>query len=214
MIGRAFQSDRRRGAIALAVALALIALQFQVLLERPWAPGQGGTHLIVVLGAVLALWWLAGRDFETLGLRTRVEPSWRFWVGAGVAIGLAVGVIVAGYVLVSGRYHDLWFGLPDADTWRVRLPDACIFAPVYEELAYRAALCSTLLPYLGRWPTIFVSGAIFAAVHFAYGTAGPDNFVAGYFFAWAYLRSGSVAVPMALHASGNLLAILLQPHMG
>jgi membrane protease YdiL (CAAX protease family) len=29
--------------------------------------------------------------------------------------------------------------------------------------------------------------------------------------AWAYLRSGSVAVPLVMHAGGNLVVMLLRP---
>jgi hypothetical protein len=60
MIGRAFRDDRRNGAVALALALALVALQFQEqLTDRPWAHRQGGTHLAVALGVAVGLWWLA-----------------------------------------------------------------------------------------------------------------------------------------------------------
>lgn len=212
MIGRAFRDDRRSGAIALALAAALVALQFQgEVLERSWAPHQGGTHLVVVLGVVVALWRLAGRDFDTLGLRIRPEPSWRYWVKAAAMIGLAVSVVCVGYLLVTGEYETFAISGPDSDTWMVEIPDACLFAPTFEELIYRVALCSTLVAWIGRWPTVFVSGGIFGLIHIANGVAGPDNFVAGYFFAWAYLRSGSVAVPIALHAGGNLVVALVAP---
>jgi membrane protease YdiL (CAAX protease family) len=210
-IGRAFREDRRSGAIALALALALVALQFQGWLAYQWAPGQGGTHVIVAMGVVIVLWRLAGRDFDTLGLRMRIEPSWRYWVVASALIGLAVSGIITGYLLATGDMGDLRFGSPDLDTLLVEVPSACVFAPVFEELVFRVALCSTLLPWIGRWGTVFVSGAIFGLAHFVYSNAGPDNFVAGYFFAWAYLRSGSVAVPIGLHAAGNLVVALLQP---
>ena len=39
-----------------------------------------------------------------------------------------------------------------------------------------------------------------------------DNTIAGFFFGWAYLRSGTVLVPMVLHALGNLVALSL--HLG
>src|SRR5688500_4395409 len=115
MIGRAFRNDRPRAALALAIALGLVALQYQgALLDRPWADQQGGTHLAVVIGAVVVLWWLADRDFDTLGLRVRAEPSWRFWAVATALVGVAVGAVCAGYLLVTGRFEALRFGAPDA----------------------------------------------------------------------------------------------------
>lgn len=212
MIGRAFREDRRRGATALAVALALVGLQF-ALVGRPWVYHQRGALLVLVLGGVVVLWRLAGRDGASLGLRTDLQPSLRYWLLGVAVIGLVVGLIVAGYELVSGEYRHLTFHRPDARAWRWDFADLCIFYPAYEELVYRVALCSALVPWIGRWPTVVVSGALFALVHVVYGTAGPDNFVAGYFFAWAYLRSGSVALPMAMHAGGNLVVFLLQPRL-
>jgi hypothetical protein len=211
-IGHAFRDDRRRGAIALVIALALVALQFQGwILEREWAAGQGGTHLVVALGVAFVLWRLAGRDFDTLGLRVRANPSWRYWLGATALIGVAVSVVIVGYVLVTGEHETMSLRGPDVETWMAVVPSACLFAPVFEELVFRLALCSTLVVWIGRWPTVFVSGALFGAVHFVYDNAGPDNFVAGYFFAWAYLRSGSIALPIGLHAAGNLVVALVNP---
>ena len=85
-------------------------------------------------------------------------------------------------------------------------------APILEESVYRLALCVPLAALCGpRW-TIAVSGAVFAALHFVYGNPGPDNFIAGYFLAWAYLKSGTLMIPMALHALGNACVIAL--HVG
>ena len=38
----------------------------------------------------------------------------------------------------------------------------------------------------------------------------PDNFIAGFFLTWAYLKGGSLAVPVVLHALGNLCAVAAQ----
>jgi uncharacterized protein len=211
MIGRAFREDRRRGAIALALALALMAAEFLTEYLGAWPYQQRGSHLVVVLGVVLVMWRLAGRDAETLGLRMRIEPSPRFWLSAVALCALAVAILAAGYLLVSGKYQSLTFNPPDAHTFKWRFPDACIFYPVLEELLYRVILCSVLVAWIGKWPTVFVSGMIFGLVHVMYGVAGPDNFVGGYFLAWAYLRSGSVTVPIAMHSGGNLLVLLVQP---
>ena len=60
---------------------------------------------------------------------------------------------------------------------------------------------------IGPWGTIFLSGCAFGALHFLYGNPAPDNFIAGYFLAWAYLKSGSVVVPIVLHSLGNLFVL-------
>jgi CAAX protease family protein len=73
-------------------------------------------------------------------------------------------------------------------------------------------LCTGAVPSLKpRW-TILVSGLAFGALHVLYGNPGPDNLIAGFFLGWAYLKSGSVLVPMILHSLGNLIA--LSAHLG
>jgi membrane protease YdiL (CAAX protease family) len=60
-----------------------------------------------------------------------------------------------------------------------------------------------------RWRTA-ASGLIATAVVFA--DPGPDNLIAGYFLAWAYLKSGTIVVPVMLHSLGNLCALVM--HLG
>jgi membrane protease YdiL (CAAX protease family) len=83
----------------------------------------------------------------------------------------------------------------------------CISAPILEEALYRLVLCVALVRIAGpRW-TIFASGAMFAALHFVWGNASPDNFIAGYFLAWVFLKSGSILTPLVLHSLGNLCVL-------
>jgi len=61
-----------------------------------------------------------------------------------------------------------------------------------------------MVALLGPRGTIVASGLLFGALHVLYGNPGPDNLLAGFLLAWTYLRSGSILVPFALHALGNL----------
>jgi len=87
---------------------------------------------------------------------------------------------------------------------------ACLAAPVLEEAVYRFALCAPTAPILGRWPVIILSGLAFGWLHFIYGNPGPDNLIAGFLLAWAYLKSESILVPVVLHALGNFFVFLTQ----
>jgi uncharacterized protein len=62
----------------------------------------------------------------------------------------------------------------------------------------------------GPWRAIAASGAVFALLHVAYGNPSPENLLGGFFLAWAYLRSGSVWLPVLLHSAGNLLCLAAQ----
>ena len=57
---------------------------------------------------------------------------------------------------------------------------------------------------LGPKCAIAANGLIFGALHVLYGKPGTDDMVAGFFLAWAYLKSGSFVVPVVLHSLGNL----------
>jgi uncharacterized protein len=86
----------------------------------------------------------------------------------------------------------------------------CISAPVHEELVYRVLLTVALLPLLGFYGTVIAGGIIFAMIHVLGGNPGADNVIAGFFLQWAYMRSGTLLVPLAMHASGNAIALSAQ----
>ena len=167
---------------------------------------------VLLLGVFLLL---EGRGPAPLGLRARPVQGWRWWVRAtallagGMVVLMALGAAVlalAGRELPTAR---LFQEPADFGPWALA---ACVWAPVAEELVYRFALVLPALRWLGGWGAVLLSGAVFAGLHFAYGTAGLDNFFAGYVLGWAYLRSGCLLVPVALHALGNLAVGLL--HLG
>jgi membrane protease YdiL (CAAX protease family) len=83
----------------------------------------------------------------------------------------------------------------------------CILAPAVEEGIYRVGLCCGTVGLLRPGGAIAASGLLFGALHVLYGNPGPDNLVAGFFLAWAFLKSGSILVPLALHAAGNLCVL-------
>ena len=70
-------------------------------------------------------------------------------------------------------------------------------------------LTIAVLQTLGERMTILLSGFVFAVVHILWGNPGPDNQIAGFLLQWAYLRSGTILVPIALHAAGNAVAASL-----
>jgi membrane protease YdiL (CAAX protease family) len=59
---------------------------------------------------------------------------------------------------------------------------------------------------LGARLCIGVSGVIFAGLHFLYGNPSPENLLGGFILTWANLKSGTLIVPISLHAVGNLCA--------
>ncbi len=201
-VGRGFGRSRVALGLALAIAAAALAVDLSGLLQ----PTSRYRFAIALAGAA-GLLLVARGDRLTLGLTFRIRPGLRYWIKATLiagAIVVGVSVLASAVWLLSGRSFDTRPLLVSVDQFRPRLWNAVVVAPLLEEPLYRLILCAPLCAALGRLPTIVASGALFAYLHFHYGNPGPDNFVAGYILAWAYLKSDSLLVPIALHALGNL----------
>ncbi len=201
-LGYALQRPAAKTWFAVAIALAAVGADF--LLE---------SFLLrsLVTGAAILLFLLLARgDRASLGFVVQLRPSFRYWVK--VALGMAAAV--AAFCIVTGFL--LWIigiRIPISATPPGQILSAlrsyCVSSPVLEEALYRLVLCVALVRIVGPWGTIFASGAIFAALHFVWGNPSPDNFVAGYFLAWAFLKSGSILTPIGLHSLGNLCVLAL-----
>ncbi|MCP5022914.1 MAG: CPBP family intramembrane metalloprotease, partial [bacterium] len=158
---------------------------------------------------------LAGNDRCSVGFTLRARPSWSFWPKCTMFLG---GFVLAGSLMVSA---GLWMfdALPplqsdfhSKDQIVNFLWQGCLWAPIEEELLYRGALCVPLAALIGRRWTVLVAGLTFAALHYVYGNLGVNHVFAGFVMGWAYLRSGSLLVPILLHSLGNLSVWFL--HVG
>lgn len=158
--------------------------------------------------AALAVFvYLARNNLGAIGVRLRPLPSFRFWLGAALVLAIIMGLLIAGTVLVFlvlEKRIDLHLAGSFSYVWA-----SVVEAPVVEESIYRWLFVTGIVAIAPRWAAVVLSGAVFAYLHFVYGNPGPDNFIGGYFFAWMYLRSGSILVPIAFHALANGSLILL-----
>ncbi|MFO0909530.1 MAG: CPBP family intramembrane glutamic endopeptidase [Isosphaeraceae bacterium] len=151
--------------------------------------------------------WLADGDLPSLGF-CPPEGGWLRWMRLAVWIGVLAGASVGAGV---GCWLALGWKLPVGSVAPGEIGSAffrmCLAAPLLEEGLYRFALCIPLVRWLGLWRTVAVSGVVFGVLHAFYGNVSPENALGGFFLAWAFLRSGSIVVPVALHAAGNLLVL-------
>jgi uncharacterized protein len=85
---------------------------------------------------------------------------------------------------------------------------ACVLAPIYEELLFRAALFRFVRQKLGRTPALLVSGVAFGALHANWAGFVPLA-VLGMLLALAYEATGSIRVPIIAHGLFNLHSIIL-----
>ncbi|HET9484393.1 MAG TPA: CPBP family intramembrane glutamic endopeptidase [Xanthomonadales bacterium] len=189
-----------------AVAVAVVA--YDLLAYRMFHWGNVPVRLGPAALACCLFVYLARDRLDAVGVRGRPLPSWRFWRNAVLAIAAIFGVFLACVLVVFLAIdYPIELGAPDSfdAVWQT-----VVEAPFLEETIYRWAFVTGIVALAPRWIAVVLSGATFAYLHFLYGNPGPDNFVGGYFFAWMYLRSGSILVPIAFHALGNGSLIVIK----
>jgi len=146
---------------------------------EPGHLGQLGLAVLAVVAAGLVGEWVMGRIAEPLNL----VSHWTEWFDA-----------------------DLVWGAPP--TLAVSLMEYVLFAPVFEELAFRGLLFGVLRRRFHWWPAALLSAALFALAH-GYGLIGFLSVLwSGVIWAWAYERTGSLWPGIIGHAANNLLVCL------
>ena len=193
--------SRIRTRYTTAFAIAVITADFVLVLCR--VRNIHAWRVVLAISAVICLFLLADRNLATIGVVFRPRQGFRYWTKITIVLG-AVLVVLLSFMLVACWVTDVPLPYEHAPRCHPRAMFGLFLKyPLLEETLYRLVLLTPLLAIIGsRW-TILIGGAVFAALHFAYGNPGPDNFVAGYLLAWAYIKSGSILIPVALHSLGN-----------
>jgi uncharacterized protein len=181
-------------ALAIPVAnVPLLALAYAYLLRPAGLTFRDGfglnierDHVGRLVGIVLAivaagLWgeWVMGRVAEALSLTNH----WAEWFDP-----------------------DLVWAPPSV--LAISLLEYVVFAPIFEELAFRGLLFAVLRRRLSFLPAALMSASIFALAH-GYGWIGFISVLwSGVLWAWAYEKTGSLIPGMVAHALNNLLVCL------
>jgi membrane protease YdiL (CAAX protease family) len=174
-----------------------------------------------LVGGLPTLWWARrylharGKTVrETFGLVPRAGRLARLlgWGLVLLAVSMAgESLLYAGLSAlgVSSHWADgfleefLW-GPPAAVV--AGTLDGVVWAPIFEELAFRGLLYPTLRLRLPAWLAALLSAAIFAGAH-GYGVQGFAAVTwSGMVWALGYERTRSLLPGMLAHAASNLLA--------
>ena len=196
---------------ALGVGLATVAVDWLLFgLARYPESSEGRWALALTSCAVQVR--LAQGHLPSLGLAAPVQ-GWGRWARIGsyllcVVAGIAAMVFM---IWMYGR-RDLPDHLMSPQTLRSAFVPMCVLYPLLEESIYRGTLCIGVAAISGERWAIVLSGIAFAVLHWIYGNVSPENQLGGFVLAWAFVRSGSIAVPLILHAGGNGLVWLA--HLG
>jgi membrane protease YdiL (CAAX protease family) len=145
------------------------------------------------------------------------------WARVGRLVTVVLAVVAAGlwgeWVMdrLSESFHQSshWAEWFDADlVWAspsltaISLVEYVIFAPVFEELAFRGLLFAILRRKFRFLPAALISASIFAIAH-GYGLVGFISVLwSGVLWAWLYEKTGSLLPGILAHTINNLLVCL------
>jgi membrane protease YdiL (CAAX protease family) len=173
---------------------------------------------LVGLGAsTLAIWLAGGRDLVALGLTApREGPAGGliFGIAGGASIGLAlrpIAAAVSGKVAAALRRQmaKLEPFLPKTGEQLAWGLIVSVFAGLCEEIAYRGYLIPYCRFWLAEWPALIVAALLFGVAHLYQGIAGILlTALLGFAFGFIYVETGSLALPIALHAAVDISAML------
>ena len=86
--------------------------------------------------------------------------------------------------------------------------NACIFAPIGEEIGFRSILLGGLLKTRCRpWIAILISALVFASFH-GFGANFVTAMLFGILIGWLYWRTGSIIPGIIIHITNNSLTAI------
>lgn len=178
------------------ISIGTVATGLAILLARPAIASTVGWSVPVVAGLFATILVLALA--APAGTERRAYPASLTWQASVFAAGALVFLL--GRSISSGR------GPMPATAVFVSLN---ILAAIAEEALFRRVAYDVLLP-AGPIAAIGGSALVFGLAHVTvYGwRAFPIDLAAGVVFGWQRWASGSWAVPAAIHALADLLAVM------
>lgn len=174
--------------------------------------------LLPVIFLLLVTWActrLRREPLASVGLR--LNGRWFREVMLGTAFGIAMMFAVSSLIYVAGGVR---FGFDPARGLAALATGAWVFVFValLEELLFRGFVFQRMVAGIGAWPAQLLLAALFAVAHWGNpGMEGPtqvwatvDTALGAILLGLAYLRTGSLALPIGIHfgwnwAQGSLL---------
>ncbi len=177
--------------------------------------------VVGIIGGLLARnipWW----DAFGVSRAGFVEVVWKASLLLLLAYPLIFGTLALTRLLLSaGGYGDdapqeivRFLARPGTGAARIIVAfSAMVFAPVQEEFIFRGYIYGVARRYLGPGAGIVISAALFAGIHLHAPSFG-GLFVLAVCLALAYEWTGSIFVPITMHALFNSLSVVSLFHGG
>lgn len=194
--------------------------QSGVALTRTYVTTVGMMWLLAVLCAVLlpyALTWTAPAGLAA-GMKLDVIPVGAF---VGLSVGLLIGLCAPVIAVrrhpesIARQLEKVRFMLPTTPAQRWMFALVCVTAGICEEWIYRGFMLHVLtaqLPSVNGWWLVLMQAVMFGIAHVYQGRAGTLlTGVLGLILGVLYIATGSLLLPMILHALVDLRIFLLLP---
>lgn len=164
-----------------------------------WFGLSAGTALLVCL-YLLGNYWIERRDPVELHIRYALQH-----ISSGLAIGIVCFASVIAILALSGAYRCLGLNNPRAVAPGLLV---ALVAAIFEEIAFRGFLFRLFAAVGGNWAAIVLSAALFGLSHNAnsHSTLASSAAIAieaGILLGAAYAASGSLWLPIGIHAGWN-----------
>ena len=173
--------------------------------DKPWLAPLPVVFLVLVTWACLRL---RREPLAAVGLR--LDFAWARGVLGGALLGTALILIVAGLIALAGgvRFHldpARGLGALAMGAW------AFTWVALLEELLFRGFVFQRLVDGVGRWPALLAMALLFALAHWGnpgmegstLAWASIDTVLGALLLGLAYLRTGSLALPIGIHFGWN-----------
>jgi len=170
-----------------------------------------GLQWTLTLG-FLGWWFLLGGELAPLRLVPAAEGLQWLIIGAGVAACVLILLQMAAVLRSPEKLDEVrrqagdMCGIAPQSTKEKRVfALLAITAGICEEILFRGLLMAALAEVAGTWPAVVLSTAIFGLGHAYQGWKGiGKTAAAGLVMALLAVGSGSLFVPILLHAVGDL----------
>lgn len=214
------------------LAVALLAFAARSMIVAGAVPGTPRTYtagsillssilFLMVAGCLVAMMaYRRASLMELFGL-DRIAPWPLVWKAALIcAVSVAV-TSTAGHLMDAFVHHAAWRDEGNQDLVRLlrQSPDAglrlaivitaCVFQPVAEEIIFRGYVYAAVKRFTERYFAACISALLFATLHH-HALALVPIFLFGLILAAAYEWSGSLWLPIAVHAFFNTTTVIGQ----
>lgn len=176
-----------------------------------------GAFMQVQIGFFLVLYLVLTKRLPVTFLGLKHQGAWR--VLGHAVIGLIATLLVMNVVDYAWHHWVLQTAAPEqsdqaivhtflqsnaTSTQLVLIVSACVVAPIVEELMYRGLMFGLGRAIIGTRVAAILAAMLFALAH-ADAVAALPLFLLGLGFTIMYLRTGSLLVPVVMHALFNAL---------